>query len=133
MSTKPKVTFHSSSTTDAVETAWKLKRLTETHTMRQKKLVEEYRKRSEALTDEMQAEQSVVFDSVREMMGISDADWGDGKSWALNIENLADSTVALVHDEDPSRQADDCDCPICQLRRVMTGTEREDEVEPVIH
>ncbi|UFK26648.1 hypothetical protein [Roseobacter phage RDJL3] len=133
MSDKPTVTHYSSSTTEAVETAWKLKRLTETHEMRQRKLVEEYRAKSSALTDEMQAEQSAVFDGVRDLMGIPDVDWGDGKSWALNIENLADGTVALIHDTDPSRQKDDCDCPICQLRRVMTGTEREDEVEPVIH
>lgn len=133
MSTKPKTTFYSLSTTEAVETAWKLKRLTETHEMLQRKLVKEYRAKSAALTNEMQAKQSAVFDSMRDLMGIPGTDWGDGKSWALNIENLADGTVALVHDEDLSHQKDDCNCPICQLCRVITGTKHEDEVKPVIH
>ena len=133
MSDKPTVTHYSSSTTNAIETAWKLKRLTETHEMRQRKLMEEYCAKSSALTDKMQAEQLAVFEGVRNLMGIPDADWGDGASWALNIANLADGAVALVHETDPSRQKDDCDCTVCQLRRYLAGTERKDEVKPVIH
>jgi len=128
-----KNTLYTATTNEAVETAWKLKRLTETHEMRQRKLMKEYKAKSEALTDEMQVEQSTVFNELSTSLGVPANDWGDGKDWALNIENLADGSVSLVHDEDPSRKSDDCDCPVCQLRRLMTGEEREDEVEPVIH
>ena len=133
----PKKTFVSSSTSETTELGWKLKRVTETHDMRQRKLMEEYREKSRALSDECQVEQSAVFDELRTAMGISDTDWGDGgRSWALNIEDLVDGTVALVHETDPSRlQADDCDCPICQLRRAMGGqiAEDEDEQPPMVH
>ena len=128
-----KNTLYTATTNEAVETAWKLKRLTETHEMRQHKLMKEYKAKSEALTDEMQAEQSTVFNELSTSLGVPADDWGDGKDWALNIENLADGSVSLVHDEDPSRKSDDCDCLVCQLRLLMTGEEREDEVEPVIH
>ena len=128
-----KNTLYTATTNEAVETAWKLKRLTETHEMRQRKLMKEYKAKSEALTDEMQAEQSAVFDELSTSLGVPADDWGDGKDWALNIENLADGSVSLVHYEDPSRKSDDCDCLVCQLRLLMTGEEREDEVEPVIH
>ena len=131
MSDKPIVTQYSSSATEVIETAWKLKHLAETHETQQRKLMDEYNAKSLALTDEMQTEQSAVFNGVRHLMGISDADWGDGTSWALDIENLADGTVALVHDTDPSRQKDDCDCLVCRLRRAMTGIELKNEVEPV--
>ena len=128
-----KNTLYTATTNEAVETAWKLKRLTETHEMRQRKLMKEYKAKSEALTDEMQVEQSTVFNELSTSLGVPADDWGDGKDWVLDIENLADGSVSLVHDEDPSRKSDDCDCPVCQLRRLMTGEEREDEVEPVIH
>ena len=128
-----KNTLYTATTNEAVETAWKLKRLTETHEMRQRKLMKEYKAKSEALTDEMQAEQSTVFNELSTSLGVPADDWGDGKDWALNIENLADGSVSLVHYEDPSRKSDDCDCLVCQLRLLMTGEEREDEVEPVIH
>ena len=128
-----KNTLYTATTNEAVETAWKLKRLTETHEMRQHKLMKEYKAKSEALTDEMQAEQSTVFNELSTSLGVPADDWGDGKDWVLDIENLADGSVSLVHDEDPSRKSDDCDCPVCQLRRLMTGEEREDEVKPVIH
>jgi len=119
-----KNTLYTATTNEAVETAWKLKRLTETHEMRQHKLMKEYKAKSEALT---------VFNELSTSLGVPADDWGDGKDWVLDIENLADGSVSLVHDEDPSRKSDDCDCPVCQLRRLMTGEEREDEVEPVIH
>jgi len=128
-----KTTLYTATTNEAVETAWKLKRLTETHEMRQHKLMKEYKAKSEALTDEMQVEQSTVFNELSTSLGVPADDWGDGKDWALDIENLADGSVSLVYDEDPSRKSDDCDCLACQLRRLMTGEEREDEVEPVIH
>ena len=131
--TTPKTTFHTSTTNEAVETAWTLKRLTETHEMRQRKLMKDFKAKSEALTDEMQAEQSTIFNALAKKIGVSADDWGDGKDWALNIENLADGSVSLVHDEDPSRKHDDCGCHICQLRRLMTGEEHKDEVQPVVH
>ena len=128
-----KNTLYTATTNEAVETAWKLKRLTETHEMRQRKLMKEYKAKSEALTDEMQAEQSTVFNELSTSLGVPANDWGDGKDWALNIENLADGSVSLVHSDDPSLKRDDCNCPICQLRCLMTGKERKDEVKPVIH
>ena len=122
---KPATTFYPSSTNETTELGWKLKRLAETHEMRQRKLHEEFRQRSEAITDELQAEQSMVFEDLRMAIGVPDADWGDGKDWALNIEDLADGTVALVHDQDETR-ADNCQCPICQLRRAISSQLAED-------
>ncbi len=138
MSTKPETTFYAASTAEAVETTWKLKRLTETHEMRQKALMEEYRAKSEALTDEMQTKQTAIFETLRTEMKIPDEAWGDGRDWAVNIEDLATGTVALVHDEDEdeSRKRDDCNCPVCQLRRslsgVLGGDDDEDE-KRVVH
>jgi len=129
---KPKSTFIASSTSETTELGWKLKRITDSHAMRQQKLMEEMRDKSRALTDECQEEQSAVFEELRTAMGISDADWGEGgKEWALNIVDLADGTVALVHETDETR-ADDCDCPVCQMRRLMAGEEREDGLQLVI-
>lgn len=131
---KPKNTFVASSTSETTELGWKLKRITDTHEMRQRSLMEEYREKSRKLTEEMQAEQTAVFEELRTGMNIPDAEWGDGKDWALNIENLADGTVALVHDSDPSRSHDDCDCPACQLRRAMgalVGRDDDEDDKPV--
>ena len=135
MSKDPFVTFYAASTNEAVEATWKLKRITETHDMRQKALMEEFKTRAKALTDEMQGEQSAVFESLRTEMNIPDADWGDGYDWAVNIEDLANGTVALVHDSAPSRNKDDCDCPVCQLRRTLmeaNGIEEDEDVK-VVH
>ena len=129
----PDTTFYASSTNKAVELAWKLKRINETHEMRQRRLMKEYKAKSEALTTEMQAEQSTVFDDLRTEMLIPNEAWGDGMDWGLNIEDLDDGTVALVHDEDPSHQIDDCDCPVCQLRRSLQGTLEDDEDIKVVH
>ena len=133
---KPATTFYTSSTNETTELAWKLKRLTETHEMRQRKLNEEYRQKSVAITDELQAEQLKVFEELRTAIGIPDADWGDGKDWALNIEGLGDGTVALVHAQDESRE-DDCQCSACQLRRSIASaraqSEDEDELAPRVH
>lgn len=131
---KPATTFYAASTNETTELAWKLKRLNETHEMRQRKLQEEYRAKSEAITDELQTEQSAVFEELRTEMKIPDADWGDGKAWELNIEDLSDGTVALVHDQDQTR-ANDCQCPICQLRRAISGQSADDSGDeaPVIH
>ena len=130
----PDVTLYTSSTSEAVELAWKLKRINETHEMRQRRLMREFKAQSEALTTEMQAEQSTVFDDLRTEMLIPNEAWGDGMDWGLNIEDLDNGTVALVHDEDPSRQVDDCDCPVCQLRRSLQGTlEDDDEDIKVVH
>lgn len=134
MSAKPKITFCSLSTAEAVDVAWNLKRITETHSMRQQKLVEEYRQRADALTNEMQEEQSAAFESLRNLMGLSDADWAKGALWALNIENLADGTVALVHESDESRQGNNCNCPVCQLNRLFKGDDTEEQpVTSIFH
>lgn len=130
---KPATTFYSSSTNETTELGWKLKRLAETHEMRQRRLMREFKAKSEALTAEMQAEQSTVFDDLRTEIMIPNEAWGDGMDWGLNIEDLDDGTVALVHDEDPSRKVDDCDCPICQLRRSLQGTLEDDEDIKVVH
>lgn len=122
---KPDTTFYASSTSETTELAWKLKRLTETHEMRQRSLIEEYTKKSEALTTEMQERQSAVFEELRAAMNVPNADWGDGKAWALNIKDLSDGTVALVHDQDQTR-VDDCQCPICQLHRAVSDLSGDD-------
>jgi hypothetical protein len=125
-----------SSTSETTELAWKLKRLTETHEMRQRKLQEEYREKSMTITDELQAEQSTVFEELRTAMNIPDEVWGDGKDWVLNIEDLSDGTVALVHEQDEAR-ADDCQCPACQLRRSIMGSDDDDDSDgdeaPILH
>ena len=54
MSKLPK-TRYASTDPEAVELGWKLKRVNETHAMRQRALVDEYRAKSEALTDASQA------------------------------------------------------------------------------
>lgn len=131
---KPVTTFYAASTSKTTELAWKLKRLTETHEMRQRKLQEEYREKSMAITDELQAEQSTVFEELRTAMNIPDEAWGDGKAWALNIEDLSEGTVALVHDQDQTR-ADDCQCPICLLRRSIMGSRDDSDGDeaPILH
>lgn len=131
---KPATTFYSSSTSKTTELGWKLKRLTETHEMRQRKLHEEFRQRSTAITEELRAEQSKAFEDLRMAIGVPDADWGDGKDWALNIEGLGDGTVALVHVQDETR-VDACQCPVCQLRRTISSQSADDSGDdaPVIH
>jgi len=130
---KPATTFYASSTHETTELAWKLKRLNETHEMHQRKLREEFYQKSKAITDKLQAEQTAMFEELRQAMNIPDEDWGDGGAWALNIENLLDGTVALVHNQDLTRAA--CQCPICILRRAIVDQlvgDSSDE-SPVLH
>ena len=119
---------------EAVELGWKLKRVSETHAMRQRTLMEEFRAKSEALTEASQTEQSAVFEAIAHKVGLEAKDYGDGKDWALNIERIAEGEVALVHAEDETR-ADNCQCPFCQLRRSRTGSRDLDDapVAPVVH
>ena len=119
---------------EAVELGWKLKRVNETHAMRQRALADEYRAKSEALTEASQAEQTEVFEAIARKIGLEAKDYGDGKDWALNIERIAEGEVALVHAEDETR-ADNCQCPFCQLRRSRTGSLDLDDapVAPVAH
>lgn len=133
MSKLPK-TRYASTDPEAVELGWKLKRVNETHAMRQRALMEEYRTKSEALTEASQTEQSEVFEAIARKVGLEAKDYGDGKDWALNIERIAEGEVALVHASDEAR-ADDCQCPICQLRRSLAGSCDLDDapVVPVVH
>ena len=124
-------TRYASTDPEAVELGWKLKRVSETHAMRQRTLMEEFRAKSEALTEASQAEQSAVFEAIARKIGLEAKDYGDGKDWALNIERIAEGEVALVHASDEAR-ADDCQCLICQLRRSLAGT-RDLEEAPVVH
>ena len=130
MSKLPK-TRYASKDPEAVELGWKLKRVNETHAMHQRALMEEYRTKSEALTEASQTEQSEVFEAIARKVGLEAKDYGDGKDWALNIERIAEGEVALVHASDEAR-ADDCQCPVCQLRRSLAGT-RDLEEAPVVH
>ncbi len=130
MSKLPK-TRYASTDPEAVELGWKLKRVNETHAMHQWALMEEYRTKSEALTEASQTEQSEVFEAIARKVGLEAKDYGDGKDWALNIERIAEGEVALVHASDEA-WADDCQCPICQLRRSLAGT-RDLEEAPVVH
>ena len=131
---KPLKTRYASSDPEAVELGWKLKRVNETHAMRQRALMEEFRAKSEALTEASQAEQSAVFEAIARKVGLEAKDYGDGKDWALNIERIAEGEVALVHTSGETR-ADDCQCPICQLRRSLMGSRDPDDapVVPAVH
>ena len=133
MSKLPK-TRYASTDPEAVELGWKLKRVNETHAMRQRALMEEYRTKSEALTEASQTEQSEVFEAIARKVGLEAKDYGDGKDWALNIECIAEGEVALVHASDEAR-ADNCQCPICQLRRsLMNSLDLDDApAAPVVH
>lgn len=127
-------TRYASTDPEAVELGWKLKRVSETHAMRQRALMEEFRAKSEALTEASQTEQSAVFEAIANKVGLEAKDYGDGKDWALNIERIAEGEVVLVHASDETR-ADDCQCPICQLRRSLAGSHDTDDapVAPVVH
>lgn len=57
-------TRYASTDPEAVELGWKLKRVNETHAMRQQALLEEFRAKSEALTKASQAEQDVIFQAL---------------------------------------------------------------------
>lgn len=131
---KPLKTRYASTDPEAVELGWKLKRVNETHAMRQRALADEYRAKSEALTEASQAEQTEVFEAIARKIGLEAKDYGDGKDWALNIERIAEGEVALVHARDEAR-ADDCQCPICQLRRSLMDSRDLDDapVAPVVH
>ena len=131
---KPLKTRYASTDPEAVELGWKLKRGSETHAMRQRALMEEFRAKSEALTEASQAERTAVFEAIARKIGIEAKDYGDGKDWALNIERIAEGEVALVHAGDETR-ADDCQCPICQLRRsLMNSLDLDDApAAPVVH
>lgn len=124
-------TRYASTDPEAVELGWKLKRVNETHAMRQQALMEEYRTKSEALTEASQTEQTEVFEALARKVGLEAKDYGDGKDWALNIERIAEGEVALVHASDEAR-ADDCQCPVCQLRRSLAST-RDLEKAPAVH
>ena len=124
-------THYVSTNPEAVELGWKLKRVSETHAMRQRTLAEEFRAKSEALTKAAQVEQTEVFDAIARKIGVETKDYGDGKDWALNIERLAEGEVALVHTSDETR-ADNCQCPICQLRRSLMNSLDLDDA-PVVH
>ena len=131
---KPLKTRYASTDPEAVELGWKLKRVSETHAMRQRALMEEFRAKSEALTEASQTEQSAVFEAIARKVGLEAKDYGDGKDWALNIERIAEGEVALVHTSDEAR-ADNCLCPICQLRRsLMDSCDLDDApTAPVVH
>ena len=131
---KPLKTRYASTDPEAVELGWKLKRVSETHAMRQRALMEEFRAKSEALTEASQTEQSAVFEAIARKVGLEAKDYGDGKDWALNIKRIAEGEVALVHASDETR-ADNCQCPICQLRRSLAGSRDLDDapVAPVVH
>ena len=131
---KPLKTCYASTDPEAVELGWKLKRVSETHAMRQRALMEEFRAKSEALTEASQTEQSAVFEAIASKVGLEAKDYGDGKDWALNIERIAEGEVALVHAGDETR-ADNCQCPICQLRRsLMDPCDLDDApTAPVVH
>jgi len=131
MSTTPKKTRYASSSETAVELAWVLKRITETHDRGQQRIMEEARKQSEALTANLQAEQYEVFRKLTEELGLSEADYGDGRDWTLNIADLDQNSVAMVHrsETEALRGSDNCDCPVCTMRRLMTGELDEDEAE----
>ena len=131
---KPLKTRYASTDPEAVELGWKLKRVNETHAMRQRALADEYRAKSEALTEASQVEQTEAFEAIARKVGLEAKDYGDGKDWALNIERIAEGEVALVHTKDETR-ADNCQCPVCQLRRSLTGSRDLDDapVAPVVH
>ena len=131
---KPLKTRYASTDPEAVELGWKLKRGSETHAMRQRALMEEFRAKSEALTEASQAERTAVFEALASKIGIEAKDYGDGKDWALNIERIAEGEVALVHTSDEAR-ADNCQCPICQLRRSLMDSRDPDDAPgvPVVH
>ena len=129
-------TRYASTDPEAVELGWKLKRVSETHAMRQRALMEEFRAKSEALTEASQAEQSAVFEAIARKIGLEAKDYGDGKDWALNIERIAEGEVVLVHASDETRAADNCQCPICQqLRRSLMDSRDLDDAPaaPVVH
>lgn len=111
-------TRYASTNPEAVELGWKLKRVNETHAMRQQALLEEFRAKSKALTKASQAEQDVIFKALAGKTGLEAKDYGDGKDWALDIKRIAEGEVALVHISDET-QADNCQCSICQLRRSL--------------
>ena len=127
-------TRYASTDPEAVELGWKLKRVSETHAMRQRALMEEFRAKSEALTEASQVEQTEAFEAIARKIGLEAKDYGDGKDWALNIERIAEGEVALVHASDEAR-AEGCQCPICQLCRSLTGPRDLDDapVAPVVH
>ena len=131
---KPLKTRDVSTDPEAVELGWKLKRVNETHAMRQRALADEYRAKTEALTEASQVEQTEAFEAIARKIGLEAKDYSDGKDWALNIERIAEGEVALVHAEDETR-ADNCQCPICQLRRSLAGSRDLDDapVAPVVH
>ena len=127
-------TRYASTDPEAVELGWKLKRVNETHAMRQRALMEEFRAKSEALTKATQAEQTAVFEALVAKVGLEAEDYGDSKGWALDIEHIAEGEVALVHTSDEAL-ADDCQCPFCKLRRSLTDSRDLDDapVAPVVH
>lgn len=127
-------TRYTSSDPEAVELGWKLKRINETHAMHQQALMEEFRAKSEALTEASQVEQTEAFEAIARKVGLEAKDYGDGKDWALNIERIAEGEVALVHTSDEAR-ADNCQCPICQLRRSLMDSRDLDDAPaaPVVH
>ena len=127
-------TRYTSTDPEAVELGWKLKRVNETHAMRQRALADEYRAKSEALTEASQVEQTEAFEAIARKVGLEAKDYGDGKDWALNIERIAEGEVALVHISDEAR-ADNCQCPTCQLRRSLMDLRDLDDAStaPVVH
>jgi len=131
MSNNPLKTRCISTDPEAVELGWKLKRINETHGMRQHALMEEYLSKSEALTKTSQVEQSAVFNELANKVGLSAEDYGDGEDWALNIEHIAEGEVAMVHKSYWSHE-DNCQCSVCQLRHSLTGA-RDLEKAPWVH
>ena len=127
-------TRYASTDPEAVKLGWKLKRVNETHAMRQRALVDEYRAKSEALSEASQVEQTEIFEAIVRKVGLEAKDYGDGKDWALNIEHIVLGEVVLVHISDEVL-ADDCQCSVCQLRRSLTGSRDLDDafVAPVVH
>lgn len=116
---------------ELVELAWKLKRINDEHTMKQRSLGEEFQRRSNAITEAAQVQQADVFKSIAKELGVPEQDYGEGRDWAVDIARLGEGTVALVH----KAGRDECQCPACTLRRLIGGSEPEsdDDRRPVVH
>jgi hypothetical protein len=112
-------TRYTSTDPAAVELGWQLKRINETHEMRLRKLMEEFKTKSHELTEASQAEQTSVFEAIARKVGLEASVYGNGCDWALSIANIAEGEISMVHSSDADRASDDCECPVCQIRRSL--------------
>jgi hypothetical protein len=81
--------------------------------------MEEFKTKSHELTKASQIEQSLVFEAIARKVGLKASEYEDGQDWALNISNIAEGEISLVHSSDEECSADDCECLICKLRRSL--------------